>query len=105
MVVFLLTTPSVSAASAVTSLMVEHGTNPVLRASFWLTMLRMRPFDGIHHDHAAREGSQGGDGGAADDEIVAIDVIAHGGVHAGNFGFIGKLLLDCAAAFSSAAAA
>src|ERR1035441_7562875 len=32
MVVFLLTTPSVKAARAVTSLMVEQGTNPVLSA-------------------------------------------------------------------------
>src|ERR1035441_5963749 len=46
MLVFLLTRPSVRAASAVTSLMVEHGTNPVFSASFWLTMVRMRPVDG-----------------------------------------------------------
>src|ERR1035441_4025482 len=46
MVVFLLTTPSVKAARAVTSLMVEHGTNPVLSASLWLTILRMRPLVG-----------------------------------------------------------
>src|ERR1035438_398595 len=46
MVVFLLTTPSVKAARAVTSLMVEHGTNPVLSANFWLTILRMRPLVG-----------------------------------------------------------
>src|ERR1017187_1845471 len=46
MVVFLLTTPSVKAARAVTSLMVEQGTNPVLSASLWLTILRMRPLVG-----------------------------------------------------------
>jgi hypothetical protein len=39
-------TPSLKAAKAVTSLMVEHGTNPLFRASFWLTMLRTRPLDG-----------------------------------------------------------
>ena len=44
------------------------------RASFWFTIVRMRPLDGIHHYHAAGEGAQGGDGGAADDEIVAIHV-------------------------------
>src|ERR1035441_5843383 len=141
MVVFLLTTPSVKAARAVTSLMVEQGTNPVLSASLWLTILRMRPlpicidggiladhafgqggeggdeFDGgtgnepgferqplvdhtedasaggVDHDDAAGKGSQGGDGGAADDEIVAIDVIAHGGVDAGDFGLVGEFFL------------
>src|ERR1035441_4090064 len=141
--VFLLTRPSVSAASAVTSLMVEHGTNPVFRASFWLTMVRMRPVDGSTTTTlpakvpravtAARrmtrsspstlsptvgatpgtlalwgsffltrlvfpgEGSGGCGGGAADDEIVAIDVIAHGGVDAGDFGFVGELFFDAAA--------
>src|ERR1022692_3572450 len=39
---------------------------------------------GVDHDDTAGEGSQGGDGGTADDEIVAIDVIAHSGVDAGN---------------------
>ena len=53
---------------------------------------------GIDHDDAAGEGSQGRDGGAADDEVVAIDVIAHGGVDAGDFGFVGEFLLGCAPA-------
>src|ERR1019366_4108800 len=51
----------------------------------------------VDHDDAAGEGSEGGDGGAADDEIVAIDVIAHGGVDARDFGFVGELFLDATA--------
>src|ERR1035441_10538891 len=38
--------PSLKAARAVTSLMVEHGTNPLFNASFWLTTLRTRPLVG-----------------------------------------------------------
>src|SRR6516165_8371963 len=37
---------SLSAATEVTSLMVEHGVKPLCRASLWFTMVRMRPFDG-----------------------------------------------------------
>ena len=50
----------------------------------------------VDDDDAAGECSQGGDGGAADDEIVAIHVIAHGGVDAGNFGLV-REFLGCAA--------
>src|ERR1022692_572372 len=41
-----LTTCSVRAAREVTSLMVEHGVNPLVSPSFWLTMVRMRPLVG-----------------------------------------------------------
>src|SRR5579872_7293594 len=40
------TTLSLKAASAVTSLMVEQGMNPLLSPSFWLTMVRTRPLSG-----------------------------------------------------------
>src|SRR5689334_8690910 len=40
------TTRSVRAASDVTSLIVEHGVNPLFSPKFWLTMLRMRPLVG-----------------------------------------------------------
>src|SRR6266536_4324983 len=40
------TTCSLSAASEVTSLMVEQGMKPFLNASFWLTTVRTRPLDG-----------------------------------------------------------
>ena len=50
------------------------------------------PVGRVHRDHTAREGPQGSHGGAADDQIVAIDVIAQCRVDAGNFGFVGKLL-------------
>src|ERR1017187_2046965 len=41
-----LTTCSVRAAREVTSLMVEHGINPLVSPSFWLTMVRLRPLVG-----------------------------------------------------------
>jgi hypothetical protein len=39
-------TPSLSAASATESLMVEQGCAPLESASLWLTMARMRPLVG-----------------------------------------------------------
>src|SRR3954454_11980099 len=40
------TTRSLSAAREVTNLMVEQGIKPLARASFWLTMVRIRPLVG-----------------------------------------------------------
>ncbi len=48
--------------------------------------------EGVHHDDAAREAAKGSDGGAADGEIVAIDVIADGGIDGGNGGFVWEFL-------------
>src|ERR1039457_6134581 len=56
--------PSLKAARAVTSLMVEHGTNPLFNASFWLTTLRTRPLVGSTAT-TARAGGGGWTPGAA----------------------------------------
>ena len=71
---------SLKPASATETLTVEHGWKPVLSASFWFTMLRMRPVAGIDHDHDAVVLAERVHRGAADVQIFAIDVVAVRGI-------------------------
>ena len=64
---------SLSPASATETFTVEQGWKPLESAAFWLTMVRMRPGGGIHHNHRAVILAQRFHGSAPYVQIFAID--------------------------------
>ncbi len=74
--VSLVTMPSLKAARATETLIVEQGCAPLESASFWLTIARMRPLLGSMATTVPFMIAQGVDGGFAHHRIFARGVVA-----------------------------